>query len=68
MAHQIHVSSLSGQASACIRPVMREPLAMVPVIQFPFSCFLSAAGIGFLDLPVPAEELGFPCGRLTRHL
>lgn len=33
----------------------------------PISCFLSATGIRFLGLPVPAEELSFPRSRPTGH-
>jgi hypothetical protein len=31
----------------------------------PFSCCLSVAGIGFSGHPLPAGDLGLPCGRLT---
>ena len=31
----------------------------------PVSCCLSAAGVGLLDRPVPARDLGLPHGRLT---
>ncbi len=63
-AHLIHVSTLSGPGRARIRPVVRDGQRRrwPPV---PVSCCLSAAGLGFLDHPVPAGELGFPCGRLT---
>lgn len=33
----------------------------------PVSCCLSAAGIRLSGHPVPARELGLPCGRLTGH-
>jgi len=36
-------------------------------VLIPVSSFLSASGIGFLDHPVPAGELGLPHGRLTRR-
>jgi hypothetical protein len=63
-AHLIHVSTLSGPGSARIRPVVRDGQRRrwPPV---PVSCCLSAAGLGFLDHPVPAGELGLPYGRLT---
>jgi hypothetical protein len=50
--HLIHVSNLSVRSSDLIRPVMS-------------SRCLSAGGLRFLDHPVPAEEFGLPCGRLT---
>lgn len=65
-AHLVHVSSLSGQAYACIQPVMRAR-GEGATVRLPFSRFLSAAGIGFLDHPVPAGESGSPCGGLPAH-
>jgi hypothetical protein len=64
-AHQTHVSSLSRQAFACIRPVIRNGRRRrSPVI--PVSCCLSAAGVRFLGLPVPPRDcaflaIGLPC-------
>jgi len=65
-AHLIHVSTLSGPGRARIRPVVRDGQRRrwPPV---PVSCCLSAAGLGFLDHPVPAGELGLPYGRLTEE-
>jgi hypothetical protein len=66
-AHLTHVSTLAGPGSARIRSVMRGgqrrcwPSA-------PVSRCLSATGVGFLGHPVPAGELGLPCGRLTGRL
>jgi hypothetical protein len=66
-AHLTHVSTLAGPGRARIRPVMRGgqrrrwPSA-------PVSRCLSATGVGFLGHPVPAGELGLPCGRLTGRL
>ena len=51
VAHQVHVSTLSGWVFP-IQPVMD-------------SRCLSAAGLRFLDLPIPTEEFGCPRGWLT---
>jgi hypothetical protein len=57
-AHQAHVSSLSRQTSACIRPVIRDShRKRSPIV--PVSCCLSAASIRFSGLPVPTEEFRF---------
>jgi hypothetical protein len=65
-AHQAHVSSLSRQTFACIRPVIRDShRRRSPIVSV--SCCLSAAGIRFLGLPVPAEEFCFSHDRPTRH-
>jgi hypothetical protein len=57
-AHQAHVSSLSCQAFACIRPVIRDGRRRhSPVV--PVSCCLSAAGVRFLGLPVPPRDSAF---------
>jgi hypothetical protein len=63
-AHLIHVSTLSGPGRARIRPVVRDgqQRRWPPV---PVSCRLSAAGLRFLDHPVPAGELSLPHGRPT---
>jgi hypothetical protein len=47
MTHQVHVGSLSAQADDPIRRVMASPR-------------LSAGGLRFLDLPVPAVALSLP--------
>ena len=65
-AHQAHVSSLSCQAFACIRPVIRDGRRRhSPVV--PVSCCLSAAGIRFLGLPVPAAGFRLSRDRPTHH-
>ncbi len=55
-AHQTHVSTLSVQASARIRPVIRGDRWRVDHGAALSRCF-SAAGIGFLGPPAPAEGL-----------
>src|ERR1700704_4917034 len=64
-AHPVHVSAFSGPGIVPgIRPVMWDGRwRSDPAV--PISCRLSAAGVGLLDRPVPARELGLPCGRLT---
>lgn len=57
-AHQTHVSSLSRQAFACIRPVIRDGRRRRSSV-IPVSCFLSAAGVRFLGLPVPPGDSAF---------
>ena len=57
-AHQAHVSSLSRQAFACIRPVMRHGCRRHNLV-VPVSCCLSAAGIRFLGLPLPPRDSAF---------
>jgi hypothetical protein len=65
-AHQAHVSSLSRQAFACIRPVMRDGRRRhSPVV--PVSCCLSATGIRFLGLPAPAAGFHLSHDRPTLH-
>src|SRR5215469_9662562 len=36
-----------------------------PICPVMLSCCLSAGSLRFLVLPVPTEEFGLPCGRLT---
>jgi hypothetical protein len=66
-AHQIHVSTLSGRGIDPYPASYAEAADGGVGTAASVSCFLSAAGVGFLDLPAPAEELGLPCGRLTRR-
>jgi hypothetical protein len=58
-------SSLPSMAGS---PVARQRpfgLGISPIQQLMFSLCLSAAGIRFLQPPVPAEELALPRGRVT---
>jgi hypothetical protein len=65
-AHQAHVSSPSRQTFACIRPVIRDShRKRSPIVSV--SCCLSAAGIRFLGLPVPAQGFRFSHDRPTHH-
>ena len=59
-----HVSTLSGRERARIRPVMRDDQRRGQSY-VPFSCRLSACRHSLLGHPLPAGELGLPCGRLT---
>ena len=65
--HQDKPSSLSSMAGS---PVARQHpfgLGISPIQQVMGSLYLSAAGLRFLQHPVPAEELALPCGRVAGH-
>jgi hypothetical protein len=64
-AHQIHVSALSGPSINPYPASYPRPSAKEPTVTVSVSCYLSATGIRFLDLPAPAGGLDLPHGRLT---
>ena len=66
-------SNIHRDESSSLRPMAGSPVArqhpfglgMSPIQQVMSSPCLSAAGIRFLQRPVPAAGLAFPCGRVT---
>jgi len=60
-------ATLTGPGTARYPASYPQPTAEGATSQTTVSCCLSAAGISFLDHPVPAQEIGLPHGQPTGH-